>query len=130
MSDDLQLEAELNSDFVAPDRLFKGERMAPYTEGSRLLCLQVRDDADSSIWFVWSFVYMHLLLAKDRKTAIRLAWDKDAFREKLLEWISDKNEEDRTAASALVGSILDEASKSRVEVLPPSGPQAPPTGNV
>lgn len=130
MSDDLQLEAELNSAFVAPDRLFKGERMAPYTEGSRLLCLQVRDDADSSIWFVWSFVYMHLLLAKDRKTAIRLAWDKDAFREKLLEWISDKNEEDRTAASALVGSILDEASKSRVEVLPPSGPQAPPTGNV
>jgi len=129
MSEELQLEAELNAAFVAPDRLYKGEPLAPYTEGSRLLCLQVRDEADSPIWFIWSFLYMHLLLAKDRRSAIRLAWDKDAYREKLLDWIADKTEEDRAAAGALVGSILDEAARGRVEVLPPSGPQAPPSGN-
>lgn len=126
MSDELQLEAELNAAFVSPERLFRGQPLAPYTEGSRLLCLQVRDDADSPIWFVWSFLYMHLLLAKDRKSAIRLAWDRDAFREKLIDWIADKTDDDRQAASDLVGAILDEASRGRVEVIPPAGPQAPP----
>lgn len=129
MSDEIQLEAELNAAFVAPERAYKGEPLAPYTEGSRLLCLQVRDEADSPIWFVWSFLYMHVLLARDRKAAIRLAWDRDGFREKLLDWMADKTEEDRAAASALVGAILDEASRGRVEVIPPSGPQAPPAGN-
>lgn len=126
MSDDPHLDDELNASFVAPGREFKGQALAPYTEGSRLLCLQVRDDADSSIWFVWSFVYMHILLAGDRKAAIRLAWDKDGFREKLLDWIFDKTEADRIVASNLVSAILDEAGKGRVEVIPPSGPQAPP----
>lgn len=126
MSEDIRLEDELNASFVSPERFFKGDKLAPYTEGSRLLCLQVRDDADSSLWFVWSFLYMHLMLAKDRRAAIRLAWDKDAFREKLLEWISDKTDHDRTTANNLVGSILDEAEKAKVEVLPPTGPQAPP----
>lgn len=126
MSDDIRLEDELNSSLVSPVREFRGDALAPYTEGSRLLCLQVRDDADSSIWFVWSFVYMHILLAKDRKAAIRLAWDKDAFRDQLLEWIADKTEADRIVASNLVAAILDEANKARVEVIPPAGPQAPP----
>ena len=126
MSEDLHLEDELNATLVSPDREFRGQALAPYTEGSRLLCLQVRDDADSSIWVVWSFVYMHILLAKDRRAAIRLAWDKDGFREKLLEWIADKTEADRIVASNLVSSILDEAGKARVEVIPPAGPQAPP----
>lgn len=126
MNEELQLEAELNAAFVSPERLFRGQPLAPYTEGSRLLCLQVRDEADSPIWFVWSFLYMHLLLAKDRKSAIRLAWDRDAFREKLIDWIADKTEDDRLAASTLVSSILDEAARGRVEVVPPSGPQAPP----
>lgn len=126
MSDDLKLDAELDGSFVTPDRFFKGEKLATYTEGSRLLCLQVRDEADSPIWFVWSFLYMHLLLAKDRRSAIRLAWDREAFREKLLDWISDKNDEDRSAASSLVGSVLDEAAKARVEVIPSGGLQAPP----
>jgi len=126
MSDEISLETELNAVFVAPDRTFQGQPLAPYTEGSRLLCLQVRDEADSSIWFVWSFVFMHLLLAKDRRAAIRLAWDRETFREKLIDWIADKTLDDRAAASSLVASILDEASRGRVEVIPPAGPNAPP----
>jgi len=125
MSEDLQLDDELNGAFVLPSKTFKGKPLASYTEGSRLLCLQVKDPEDSSVWFVWSFLYMHLLIAEDRKTAISLAWNKAQYREKLLDWICDKTEDDRMEASNLVGCILEEASKARVEVIP-SAVQAPP----
>lgn len=108
---------ELNSSFVSPEREFNGERLAPYTEGSRLLLLQVRDDGDSSVYFIWSFIYLHILLAKNRKEAIKLAWKRDDFRESLLDWISSKNEKDRDGATTLVTSIIEEASKSSVEVI-------------
>ena len=125
MSDDIHLEEELNGAFVSPTRAFKGKTLAPYTEGSRLLCLQVKDPEDSAVWFVWSFLYMHLLIAEDRKTAISLAWNRAEYREKLLDWIVDKTEDDRIEASNLVGSILEEASRGRVEVIA-SSVQAPP----
>ena len=124
-ADELRQEEELNAAFVAPARAFRGQPLAPYTEGSRLLCLQVRDDADSSLWFVWSFLYMHILLAQDRPAALRLAWDRDAFRARLLEWVADKNDQDRLTAGELVGAILDEAARGRVEVIP-QALQAPP----
>lgn len=109
---------ELNASFVSPEKEFKGEKLAPYTEGSRLLMLQIRDDNDTSIWFVWSFLYLHILLAKNRKDAIRLAWNKDLFREKILDWVVDKSIKDRDEATDLVGQIIQEAAKSRVEVVP------------
>jgi hypothetical protein len=123
---DQDLEAELNSAFVSPDRYFKDQRLAPYTEGSRLLLLQVRDDADSSIYFIWSFLYVHILLAKDRKAAIRLAWNKDEFREKLMEWSEEMTPEDRDTAGLLVAAILSEANKSRVAVIPDKKPIGDP----
>lgn len=116
---------ELDNSFVTPDRYFKDEKLAPYTEGSRLLMLQVRDDNDSAIYFIWSFVLLHVLLAKDRKAAIKLAWDKDAFRDKLLTWAEGMNEQDRETASLMVSAILGEANKARVHVLPSAVP-APP----
>jgi hypothetical protein len=116
----------LNSAFVSPDRYLKDQRLAPYTEGSRLLLLQVRDDADSSIYFIWSFLYVHILLAKDRKAAIRLAWNKDEFREKLMEWSEDMTPEDRDTAGLLVAAILGEANKSRVAVIPDKKPIGDP----
>ena len=112
---------ELNSNFVSPERDFNGEKLAPYTEGSRLLLLQVRDDGDSSVYFIWSFIYLHILLAKNRKEAIKLAWKRDDFRESLLDWIASKNEKDRDMATTLVTSIIEEASKSSVEVIGGNG---------
>ena len=88
MSEEALLQ-ELDNSLISPDRYFKDQKLAPYTEGSRLLMLQVRDDSDSAIYFVWSFIYLHILLAEDRKRTIRLAWDKDAFREKLMDWIAE-----------------------------------------
>jgi hypothetical protein len=124
MSEEALLQ-ELDNSLISPDRYFKNQRLAPYTEGSRLLMLQVRDDSDSAIYFVWSFIYLHILLAEDRKKTIRLAWDKDAFREKLMDWIAEMTEEDRNTASVMCSAILAEANKARVNVIP-SAIAAPP----
>jgi len=117
----ISLEEELNSTFVSPEREFMGEKLASYTEGSRLLLLQVRDDEDSSIYFIWAFIYMHIELAKDRKEAIKLAWNKNLFREKLFLWADNKTQSDRDIATNLVSSIIEEASKGQIEVLPTPG---------
>ena len=124
MSEEALLQ-ELDNSLISPDRFFKDQRLAPYTEGSRLLMLQVRDDSDSAIYFVWSFIYLHILLGEDRKKTIRLAWDKDAFREKLMDWIAEMTEDDRNTASVMCSAILAEANKARVNVIP-SAIAAPP----
>jgi hypothetical protein len=117
----ITLDEELNSAFISPEREFMGEKLAPYTEGSRLLLLQIRDDEDSSIYFIWSFVYMHIELAKDRKEAIKLAWNKNLFREKVFLWADNKTQADRDMATNLVSLIIEEASKGQIEVLPTPG---------
>jgi hypothetical protein len=126
MSEEALLQ-ELDNSLISPDRFFKDQKLAPYTEGSRLLMLQVRDDSDSAIYFVWSFIYLHILLAEDRKKTIRLAWDKDAFREKLMDWIAEMSEDDRNTASVMCSAILAEANKARVNVIPSA--IASPPGN-
>lgn len=115
------LEEALESAFVAPQRQFKGEALAPYTEGSRLLMIQARSDEDSTPFFVWAFVFLHIQLQKNRKEAIRLCWNKDLFRESILDWIVDKTDSDRENASSLVASILDEGNRGQVEPIPTPG---------
>jgi len=115
------LEEALESAFVAPQRQFKGESLAPYTEGSRLLMIQARSDEDSTAFFVWAFVFLHIQLNKNRKEAIKLCWNKDLFRESILDWIADKTDSDRETASSLVASILDEANRGQVEPIPTQG---------
>jgi len=109
------LNEELNSAFIANERQFKGEAIAPYTEGSRLLLLQVRDEQDSSVFFIWAFLFMHIQLAKSKKDAIKLAWNKDLFREKVMDWIENKNEQDRAEATNIVSSIIEQSQKGQVE---------------
>ena len=109
------LNEELNSAFIQPERQFKGEAIAPYTEGSRLLLLQVRDEQDSSVFFIWAFLYIHIQLAKSKKEAIKLAWNKDLFREKVMDWIENKNEQDRAEATNIVSSIIEQSQKGQVE---------------
>jgi len=113
----ISLDEELNSAFIAPNKEYMGEPLANYTEGSRLLLMQVRDDADSSVYFIWSFIFIHIQLFKNRKEATKLAWNRDLFREKLLEYIDGKTEEDRSVAMKIVSSMIDEASKGRVDII-------------
>ena len=111
------LNEELDSAFVAPARQFKGEELAPYTEGSRLLLMQIRGEDDSPIYFIWSFVFMHIQIEKNRKEAIKLAWDKSQFREKLMDWVTDKTQDDLDLATGIVTMIIDEANKGQVEAI-------------
>jgi hypothetical protein len=83
--------------------------------------LQVYDEADSSIFFVWAFIFMHTQLAKNRKEAIKLAWNKELFRDKVLTWADNKTEADREVATSLVASIIGEANKGQIEVVPTPG---------
>jgi hypothetical protein len=109
------LNDELNSAFIAGERQFKGETIAPYTEGSRLLLLQLRDEEDSSVFFIWAFLYIHIQLAKSKKEAIKLAWNKNLFREKVLDWIENKNDQDRAEAGKIVSAIIEESQNGQVQ---------------
>jgi len=113
---DKELYEALNGQFVKPARTFLGHELAPYTEGSRILLSQVRDDSDSPTYFVWCFVFLHIQLKKDRKKAVKLAWDKDSFRDALIEFVSDKTEQNRDIAVKLVSDVLDDA---KIAVLEP-----------
>ena len=95
----------------------------PYTEGSRLLLLQAKTDDDVPLFFVWAFVFLHIQLAKNRKETIKLAWDKEAFRDKVLLWADNKTESQREIATSLVGAILEEASRGIVEPIKKGLPQ-------
>lgn len=119
------LQQELDQAFISEDRYFKDQKLAPYTEGSRLLMIQVRDEADSPIFFVYAFIYIHILLAKNRKAALKQAWDKELFRDKVMEWSETMSEQDRDAASLLVANILTESNKPKVNVIPSGVPQPP-----
>jgi hypothetical protein len=112
---------ELNGSFVSPEREFKGQKLAPYTEGSRLLLLQIRDDGDSSIYFIYSFLFIHIMLKKNRKEIINLVWDKTKFRETLFEFMSGLTSADLVEATALVSSVIEEASRGQVEVIGKGG---------
>ena len=113
---DKELSEALNNQFVMPPRMFLGEELAPYTEGSRILMSQIRDNVDNSVYFVWSFIFLHIQLKKDRKSAVKLCWDKDAFRDSLIEYVSNKTEADRDLAIKIVSDALDDA---KIAVLEP-----------
>lgn len=111
------LNEELDSAFIRPNRVFVEEELAPYTEGSRLLLSQVRDDSDSPMFFVWAFLFVHIQIKKNRKEAISLCWNKDKFREALFEWIATKTDKDREIGTELVGQILNEVESAKVETI-------------
>ena len=111
------LDDELNGSFVKPNREYKGDEIAEYTEGSRLLMIQCKEPQDSSVYFVWAFLYIHILIAKNRKEAIKLAWNRDEFRDQLLGWIEDKTEADRILATNIVSEMIEEASRAKVSVI-------------
>jgi hypothetical protein len=125
MAEETDLSAELDGAFVSGERTWKGQPLAPYTEGSRLLMAQVRSEEDAGLFFIWAFLYLHLELRKDRKNAIRLCWNREAFREAVLDFSSGMTIADRDSAAAVVNAMLDEAARAETEVQA-TGRPAPP----
>lgn len=126
MSEEQDLAKELDGSFVANVRTWRGQVLAPYTEGSRILMAQIRGKEDVGLYFIYAFLFLHLELKKDRRNAIRLCWDKDAFREAVLDFSSDMSISDRDHAAAIVTSILDEAERAETEAIPSTKPLEPP----
>lgn len=127
MAEDADISAELDGAFISGERTWKGQPLAPYTEGSRLLMAQVRSEHDAGLFFIWAFLYLHLELKKDRKNAIRLCWNREAFREAVLDFSSGMTMADRDSAAVIVNAMLDEAARAETEVQPSGKP--PPPGN-
>lgn len=125
MAEETDISAELDGAFVSGERTWKGQPLAPYTEGSRLLMAQVRSEDDAGLFFIWAFLYLHLELKKDRKNAIRLCWNREAFREAVLDFSSGMTIADRDAAAVVVNAMLDEAARAETEVQA-TGKPAPP----
>lgn len=125
MAEETDISAELDGAFVSGGRMWKGLPLAPYTEGSRLLMAQVRSEDDTGLFFIWAFLYLHLELKKDRKNAIRLCWNREAFREAVLDFSSGMAMADRDSAAVIVNAMLDEAARAETEVQS-SGKPAPP----
>lgn len=125
MAEETDLSAELDGAFVSGERTWKGQPLAPYTEGSRLLMAQVRSEEDAGLFFIWAFLYLHLELRKDRKNAIRLCWNREAFREAVLDFSSGMTIADRDSAAVVVNAMLDEAARAETEVQA-TGRPAPP----
>jgi hypothetical protein len=68
------------------------------------------------------------LIHKNKREAIKLAWDKDAFRERVLDWVVDKTDEDRDIATNIVSKIIEDASKAKVSIVQ-SGLEGQSSGN-
>lgn len=126
MSEESDIAQELDGAFVLNTRTWKGQVLAPYTEGSRILLAQIRGKEDVGLYFIYAFLFLHLELKKDRRNAIRLCWDKEAFREAVLDFSSEMSISDRDHAATIVSSILDEAEKAETEAIPSAKPLGPP----
>ena len=126
MSENDDISSELDGAFVSGTRAWKGEALAPYTEGSRILMAQIRSKDDVGLYFIYAFLFLHLELKKDRKHAIRLCWNKEAFREAVLDFSSEMTSSDRDQAASIVTSMIDEADKAETEAIPSAKPVGPP----
>jgi hypothetical protein len=102
-----------DSAFALNQRTFKGQRLNKFTLGHRIILNQVREENDSTQFFVLSTIFT---LLKNKDEVIDLAWDKIKFRKAVIEWVDTLDEKDFDEAINVINSIYSEISQSRVEI--------------
>jgi len=117
MNPDLQKDEEilnkaLDKSFVINERMFKGNKVGKFTLGTRIVMNQIREDADTTEFFIWSSLYC---LTHPRSELVKLAWDKAKFRETVLNWSDEFNESDFIEGVKIVDEIFSEISEARVK---------------
>lgn len=89
--------------FVAPGHVFRGFSLNPPATGYRLLWQQVIVSPDgerqSAAFLAWALVF---LLSLDKKKAREIAFDRNKFRQELLNWMDQFD---------VAGKATDEATK-------------------
>jgi len=117
MNLDLQKDEEilnkaLDKSFVINERMFKGNKVGKFTLGTRIVMNQIREEADTTEFFIWSSLYC---LTHPRSELVKLAWDKAKFREAVLNWSDDFNEADFIDGVKIVDEIFSEIAEARVQ---------------
>ena len=125
MNLDLQKDEEilnksLDKSFVITERAFKGSKLNKFSLGTRIIINQIREDSDTTEFFIWSTLYC---LTRQRVDLVKLAWDKAKFREAVLDWSDEFVEADFMEGVKIVDEIFNEIADARVQA---SGGNEPP----
>lgn len=118
--DDEVLNKALDKSFVINERTFKGQRLGKFTLGTRIVVNQIREDSDTTEFFIWSTLYC---LTQTRSDLVKLAWDKAKFREAVLDWSDTFVEADFIEGVKIVEEAFNELAEARVQA---SGGKEPP----
>lgn len=119
--------SDLESAYTRPGYTFKGRALHPYSHGIDLLFSQVTDVSQDSQFYHW-MSFLFLLAVRDpklsaiddrRRYVLPLAWNIQAFRAALIEWLDEikLTPADSVEAERLFNEIHGEAQRAAVEIV-------------
>lgn len=111
VKDDEILAKNLDKTFALGERQFKGQKLNKFTLGHRIILNQVREEQDSTEFFIWSTLFC---LVTPREKLVELGWDKNKFRGAVLNWADKFVEEDFVEAVKIVEDVFKEITDSKV----------------
>lgn len=111
VKDDEVLAKNLDKTFALGERQFKGQKLNKFTLGHRIILNQVREEQDSTEFFIWSTLFC---LTTPREKLVELGWDKNKFRRAVLDWADKFVEEDFIEAVKIVEDVFKEITDSKV----------------
>ena len=111
VKDDEVLAKNLDKTFALSERQFKGQKLNKFTLGHRIILNQVREEQDSTEFFIWSTLFC---LTTPREKLVELGWDKNKFRGAVLDWADKFVEEDFIEAVKIVEDVFREITDSKV----------------
>jgi len=111
VKDDEVLAKNLDKTFALGERQFKGQKLNKFTLGHRIILNQVREEQDSTEFFIWSTLFC---LVTPREKLVELGWDKNKFRGAVLDWADKFVEEDFVQAVKIVEDVFKEITDSKV----------------
>ena len=111
IKDEEILNKNLDKTFALGERQFKAQKLNKFTLGHRIILNQVREDQDSTEFFIWSTLFC---LVTPRERLVELGWDKNKFRGAVLDWADKFAEEDFVEAVKIVEDVFKEITESKV----------------
>ena len=111
VKDDEVLAKNLDKTFALGERQFKGQKLNKFTLGHRIILNQVREEEDSTEFFIWSTLFC---LVTPREKLVELGWSKNKFRGAVLDWADRFVEEDFVEAVKIVEDVFKEITDSKV----------------
>lgn len=102
--------------FVKPNYEYNGIGLHPFTAGRKVLFHQASVSGDGNRNSgAWASIALLFLLSLKKEEARTLAFDREKFREKALEWF-EKIEGDVDEAIAVAENILTQSEQTKVDI--------------